>query len=124
MSINPLEVSSSEYYSAVFSDEGPRGGWEETQNERGEKVMRKVLGAGRFGIMLHQKELNIFLKACELPEANEIQQEGFEGSIKRYCILTVAKELWDQKILPYKTTKGAHAEGMAKLSGEKESKKA
>lgn len=79
----------------VFSNEGPRGDWKESNSG---SHMVKVLEAGNFGLMGYRDETNDFLRSLGLPEANFIQQPEFEDILKSYFILSVPKSEWKEKI--------------------------
>ena len=50
--------------------------------------------------MRHQREMNIFLRAYGLPDAEFVQREEHEGFLKDYLVVKVEKGEWNSKIRP------------------------
>ena len=88
-----LEITAQVFIDRVFTDEGPRDGWEKGMDDS----MVKCLEAGRLGLMLVQEELNDFLEACELPKATFFERPEYL-SRRNYLVLSVPRAAWEEKI--------------------------
>ena len=80
--------------------------------------MYKILGAGIGGAMRHQREMNIFLKAYGLPDAEFVQKEENQGFMKDYFVLYVEKGEWNTKIRPIKEAFSEYVSQLVKVGAQ------
>lgn len=96
MNFDTRPLTGEQIFSLIYTDNGPGGGW-----SRSGTTMEKCLLMGLSPILINKGRISRFLKQVSLPEAHECEMVDSIGK-KRFYILQVSNEAYDQQIAPQK----------------------